>query len=493
MAKMAAVFVILVVLASGLGSVSAAAITYEAVGDKSYPPFVYVNDQKQQDGYDVAVLRLLERKSGINITIRLMEWEQAKTQVQTGNADILIGIAKTLERSQYFDFTEPYMETKLVIFTHENNFTIHSSVDLIDRRIGVQGGDLSEDFLKSTYPQLFLYRYPNQLAALRALETGEVDAVVGNYYTGMYNLKRYSLSDKIKVIGTPLLINSYCLGVRKGNKQLLEILNEAIHDAKEEGEIKTLQNQWFGENYFVSKWINSEKFRMAAVIFLLTGIVVVGIGLSFIYSLRHKVIQATAQLSEANRQLTEAYDVTIRAFFKMLEHRESGTAEHSMAVNEIALAIGSQMRLSSEDMLYLNWGTLLHDIGKLAISNEILLKKQRLLPNEYAIIQQHAQVGYEILNNTTYLRKVGEVARYHHERYDGHGYPSGLQGEEIPLLARICAVADSFEAIIADRPYQHGRHYQEALTEIINNSGSQFDPQVVAAFICLEHSRFAKE
>jgi putative nucleotidyltransferase with HDIG domain len=230
----------------------------------------------------------------------------------------------------------------------------------------------------------------------------------------------------------------------------------------------------------------------AAVILLFIVVAVVGSGLIFIYSLRNKVMQATAQLSEANRLLTEAYDVTIRAFYKMLEHRESGTAEHSMAVNEIALAIGKQMRLSSEEMLYLNWGTLLHDIGKLAISNEILLKREALLPNEYAIIQQHAQVGYEILNNTEYLRKVGEVARHHHERYDGQGYPCGLRGEEIPLLARICTVADSFEAIIADRPYQLGRHYQEALAEIINNSGSQFDPQVVAAFICLEHSQFAK-
>ncbi|MBC8015001.1 MAG: HD domain-containing protein [Sporomusaceae bacterium] len=314
--------------------------------------------------------------------------------------------------------------------------------------------------------------------------------MVGDYFTGMYWINQYNWQDSIKVAGPPLTVNNYCLGVSKGNPSLVLALNNAISTIKTTGQLQQLQDKWFGENYFSSNFIHSQRFLELLRWFVVAVVFIISIGLLFVYSLRRKVHVATSRLREANHQLANAYEVTIRAFFSALEKRESGTARHSLIVNSIALEIGKEMNLSEMELLYLNWGTLLHDIGKLAISDDILLKQGKLTEAEYEKIKCHPQIGYEILQDAEYLKEAAQIALYHQERYDGKGYPYGLIGDQIPLLARICTVADAFEAMIADRPYHKGRCCQEALAEVVKHSGSQFDPAVVEIFIKLDHSKF---
>lgn len=193
-------------------------------------------------------------------------------------------------------------------------------------------------------------------------------------------------------------------------------------------------------------------------------------------------------MAENKEKLTNAYEISLRAFLTALEFREKSTAFHSLEVNHIALEIAKQMSLSEDDTRDLNWGTLLHDLGKLAISDSILIKKGPLDSKEFQIIQQHPRIGYEILKDASYFQNAIEISLYHHERYDGKGYPYGLTGDEIPLLARICAVADAFQALIDDRPYRQGIPIGEAVAEIARCSGTQFDPGVVAAFLRIDHN-----
>lgn len=465
-------------------------IEYRAVGDDTYPPLIFMNGKKQQDGYDIEFLHLLDlpRESKLNIT--LMDWNDAKNQVITGEADILIGVNKTPDRENIFEFTQPYLETKVVIFTQKNNFVIKNIDDLENRRVGVQRGDVAEDILRGHIPPLPIYRYTNQKEALTALAQGKVDAVVGSYFSGTYLIDQYDWQEVIKIVGTPLAISEYCLGVRKGNSALVTMLNEAISGAKRTGELQRLQDKWFGESYFSNTLSNNRPFFEFLAVFVGILLLIIGAGLLFVYSLRREVKVATSSLRDANQQLANAYEITIRAFFNALEKRESGTARHSLVVNSISLKIGREMQLSESELLYLTWGTLLHDIGKLAIGDDILLKEGQLTEEEYDKIKKHPQIGYDILHGAEYLHEAALITLCHQERYDGTGYPRGLVGEEIPLLARICSVADAFEAMIADRPYRKGRDWQEAVGEIVKNSGSQFDPQVVAAFKKLDHSQF---
>ena len=463
--------------------------THRVVGDNTYPPLVFINNKGQQDGYDIDFFSLLEAQTSSRFTIDLMEWYEAEKEMKIGKADILIGVVKTPQGEKKWDFTEPYLETRTVIFVSKNNFFIKGVEDLSNRRVGVQRDDVIESLLATNIP-LEPIQYTNQKAALIALAEGRVDAVVGDYFTGMYWINQYNWQDSIKVTGPPLAVNNYCLGVSKGNSSLVLALNTAINTIKTTGQLQQLQDKWFGENYFSSNVLQNRRFLEFLMWSALVVVCMIGVGSLFVYSLRRKVHVATSRLREANHQLANAYEVTIRAFFSALEKRESGTARHSLVVNSIALAIGKEMNLSEMELLHLNWGTLLHDIGKLAISDDILLKQGKLTEAEYEKIKCHPQIGYEILQDAEYLKEAAQIALYHQERYDGKGYPYGLIGEQIPLLARICTVADAFEAMIADRPYHKGRCCQEALAEVIKHSGSQFDPAVVEIFIKLDHSKF---
>lgn len=463
---------------------------YQVVADKDYPPLVFFDDGVEPTGYDVDLLRALERKTRLPMQLETLDWKEAKAKVMRREADILLGAVRTPEREAVLDFSEPYLETKTVIFTRRDDFAIRDIPGLINRRVAVQQGSVADEYLHQQAPQLQPYRFGTQQQGMQALVNGEVDAVVGNYFIGMYLVTRNDWQERIKSVSTPLTVNQYCIAVPKGRSELLLPINQALREMEESGELAALQDKWFGENYFISAG-SQKRLKQAFLWVIGMASVVFALALVFIYSLRRQVEVATAQLREANRQLQEGYEVTIRAFFKAIEQRESETARHSLAVNAIAMEIGKEMGLSAQEMLDLNWGSLLHDIGKLSIPDDILLKKGALNDLEYAAIQRHPEIGFEILNEAAYLRQAAQVALQHQERYDGGGYPGRLQGEAISLLARICTVADAFEAMVADRPYRQGRPWQEAVREIERCRGTQFDPQVVDAFLRLHHEKLA--
>jgi putative nucleotidyltransferase with HDIG domain len=207
--------------------------------------------------------------------------------------------------------------------------------------------------------------------------------------------------------------------------------------------------------------------------------------------MRKSIAELLAKLESANEDLSSSYDITIRAFFNALKHNESSTAEHSLRVNKVAMAIGRQMGLSQQQMTQLEWGSLLHDIGKLAIPNSILRKQGPLTPQERAIVNTHPEIAYEMLKEATFLEEALLVSLHHQERYDGQGYPQGLEGTGIPLLARICTVADAYEAMTSNRAYRRGLRHEEAVEELTLLSGTQFDPDIVAVFLTVSRDDYS--
>jgi putative nucleotidyltransferase with HDIG domain len=172
-----------------------------------------------------------------------------------------------------------------------------------------------------------------------------------------------------------------------------------------------------------------------------------------------------------------------------VDAKDPYTRGHSEGVAEYALMIGEQLELSTEQMTALEMAAYLHDIGKIGISEDILLKPGKLTDAEMSQMRHHPLIGANILKPVAFPWPIAPVVRHHHEHYDGHGYPAGLKTDEIPLLARVLTVADAFEAMVADRPYRRGRSQQEAVLELQRCSGGQFDPRVVAAFVEALESR----
>jgi putative nucleotidyltransferase with HDIG domain len=179
----------------------------------------------------------------------------------------------------------------------------------------------------------------------------------------------------------------------------------------------------------------------------------------------------------------EAYLDIIRSLVNAIEARDPYTRGHSEQTTKYAVAIAQKLNLPAEAVETIRYAASLHDIGKIGIKETILKKAKKLTADEYSHIKNHPFMGAQILKPIKSLQEVIPIVYHHHERYDGQGYLDGLQKDEIPIGARILCVADSFEAMTSDRPYHKGLQKHEAMTVLRQETGSQFDPQVVDAFL----------
>lgn len=183
------------------------------------------------------------------------------------------------------------------------------------------------------------------------------------------------------------------------------------------------------------------------------------------------------------RDLEETFMETSMALADAIEKRDPYTAGHTRRVTEYALMIADEMGMPGSERKWLALSGILHDIGKIGVRDKILNKKGPLEKDEFERMKKHTIFGAEIVEKIRSLEKVIDGILYHHEKLDGTGYPYGLKGDEIPFFARIIAVADTYDAITTDRPYRKGMDRDTALTELKENSGTQFDPEIVQAFI----------
>lgn len=188
-------------------------------------------------------------------------------------------------------------------------------------------------------------------------------------------------------------------------------------------------------------------------------------------------------LQRSNMELALAYEATVEGWVRALEMRDRGSEGHTQRVTELTLRLAHEMRVNDEQLVHIRRGALLHDIGKLGIPDAILFKPGALSEEEWRLMRQHPVLGYNLLAPIMFLRPALDIVYCHHERWDGSGYPRGLKGEEIPLAARIFAVVDVWDALVADHPYRPGTPRDEAIAYIKEQAGEKLDPQVVTAFL----------
>ncbi|HET6207129.1 MAG TPA: HD domain-containing phosphohydrolase [Terracidiphilus sp.] len=197
-----------------------------------------------------------------------------------------------------------------------------------------------------------------------------------------------------------------------------------------------------------------------------------------------EVVRArTEMLRQAMEDLEHSYDITLEALGDALDLKDSETEGHSKRVTAYTIALARAMGISPAEIKVIARGAFLHDIGKMAIPDEILRKPAALTPGEQEIMREHCTRGFNILRKIPFLSEAAEIVFCHQEHFDGSGYPSSLRGGEIPIGARIFAVADTLDAITSDRPYRRASSFDIARQEILRCSGTQFDPAVVEVFL----------
>jgi putative nucleotidyltransferase with HDIG domain len=200
-------------------------------------------------------------------------------------------------------------------------------------------------------------------------------------------------------------------------------------------------------------------------------------------SLEEMVRARTEMLRHAMEDLEHSYDVTLEALGDALDLKDSETEGHSKRVTAFAIALARAMGIPPEEIKIIARGAFLHDIGKMAIPDEILRKPGKLTAEEQDLMREHCARGYNMLRKIPFLAGAAEIVFCHQEHFDGNGYPNRLAGREIPIGARIFAVADTLDAITSDRPYRKARGFDAARQEILHCSGTQFDPAVVEVFL----------
>jgi response regulator RpfG family c-di-GMP phosphodiesterase len=203
--------------------------------------------------------------------------------------------------------------------------------------------------------------------------------------------------------------------------------------------------------------------------------------------------QQTEALRETTRKIERVYDSAVYALGAALDLKDPETEEHCRRVARNSARLGIELALSKEQLRNLSWSAYLHDIGKIGIPEHVLGKAASLDPQEMEIVKAHPLMGFRMISNIGFLKGATEVVLYHHERYDGSGYPHGLRGNDIPLAARIFAVIDALDAITSDRPYRKAQPFSVVVEELKRGSGKQFDPDIVERFLQIPQQAWGTE
>ena len=210
-----------------------------------------------------------------------------------------------------------------------------------------------------------------------------------------------------------------------------------------------------------------------------------------------KAISQMQEIKEINQKLTATYAELEKAYLESIETlrytveaKDTYTRGHSDRVSEYSHLIGKHLNLPEDDLKKLKLGGLFHDVGKIGVPDSILLKTEKLTDDEYSEIKNHPSIGSHILSNATMFKEIIPIVKHHHERYDGHGYPSKLAGEDIPYLARIAAVADTFDAMTSKRAYRDPLPLDIVKAEFEKNKGTQFDPAIADVFLGILNNNY---
>lgn len=208
--------------------------------------------------------------------------------------------------------------------------------------------------------------------------------------------------------------------------------------------------------------------------------------------LERKVRDRTAELRSALKDIASTYHNTLLALVAALDAREHETSDHSLRVVSYTTAIAERMGLRGAELEEIGRGALLHDIGKIGVPDAVLLKPGRLTPDEWTEMRKHPSIGHQMIQQIPFLATPAEIVLSHQEKFDGGGYPRGLSRTEIHIGARIFSVADTLDAMTSDRPYRQGTTFANAIAEVQRCAGSQFDPEVVKAFLDIGEAALRK-
>ncbi len=443
---------------------------YLRVGIAPYPPYVYVDSANQLKGFDIELIEYIAADQGKLVKFYTYTFQELFDAIQSDTIDMVAGcIYVTKEREKYMFFTRSYIQTGLVIVKRPDE-DINSVSDLKNLRIAVKRRATGETWARNHARRynLLVMPYDRLDIAYDDLKKGLVDALIDDHLHAVYMISQFSPGE-LEIVGNPLILQRFdvALGVNKKEPELLTEINSILLTFVGSPEYESMYRRWF----FVSSPFYSQR-KMLHIMFML--------GMVFILLLL--VITLMVQSRQRDMAIRLAFGIA-RATSRAIEvrnWRDQGHAERVAIYSEI---IARRLDVFSNS---LKIAALLHDFGNIALPDSIINEINAFKTGKDEIQKQHPVIGYLLLRGIKPLEKIANWIRWHHERWDGKGYPDGLKGKEIPIESRIIAVANAFDTMTTksfrDMP---ALSVEDAKRELLRGAGTIWDPQVVAVAVDL--------
>ena len=453
------------------------------VGIYDNPPKIFIDKNSEPSGFFVDVLNDIADKESWRISYVKCEWQECLSLLKDGKIDIMPDVAYSKEREKLFKFNKEIVLSNWSVIYRNKNSKISSILDLDKKKIALLKNSIQHEQMQEIL-ELFDVNPVYVLAesyeeSLMLTQSGKTEAAIVNRYYGELNEDRFSVKPT-SVLVNPAALKFAFTKLGK-NEETIKKIDLHLRDLKNDKE----------SIYYISmaKWLkDKERFHIPTWVYIffaiaLGALLLLGIAVAFfryLLGLKTKeVIKESKKLQKLQEQKAKDYEKLVYAMVSMIEQRDSYTAGHSQRVAEYSLLIAREMNCCEDSFDLLFRAATLHDIGKIATPDSVLLKPDKLSKLEYDLIKEHVNVGVKILQDVPMFRDIAKIVRHHHEKYDGSGYPDGLAGDEIPKLSRIMMVADAFDAMTTNRIYKHKKSISDALKEIESLSGIHYHPEVV--------------
>ncbi len=457
------------------------------VGMYDNPPKIFLDENSKPSGFFVDILDDIAKKENWHLNYIKCEWEKCLLMLEEGKLDIMPDVAYSKEREERFLFNKEIALSNWSVIFKNKRSKISSILDLDGKKIALLKNSIQHEQMREIF-ELFNIKPTFVLVesyeeAFLLTQSGEADAVAVNRHYGELN------EDKFDVKHTQILLNpaalKFAFSKLNENKSTVEKIDTHLRELKEDKESIYYKSsaKWLSEkeHFHIPLWA----YIVLAIIFVLLILLTIVVAFfKYLLNIRTKeVVENAKQLQMLEEEKVKDYQKILYALISMIEQRDSYTAGHSGRVANYSEMIAREMGYSEDECKLIYKAGILHDIGKIATPDSVLLKPDKLSELEHNLIKEHVNVGYKILRDIPMFRDISKIVKHHHEKYDGSGYPDGLIGDNIPPLSRIMMVADAFDAMTTNRIYKHKKSVADALEEIKSLSKIHYHDDVVEAAV----------
>ena len=450
--------------------------------DPNFAPIEFLDENGEFKGLVSEYVDYINQNTPLTIKIlRYDNWNKIIKDINDKKIDMLGGVSKSEKRKKFLLFSDSYLKVPNILVS-KKDYKL-SELDYEKLKIGSVKGSANYDLFKEKYPSANLIGVKDTKEGLEKVSFNELDMMIGAVSQIDYYINKYKFNN-LKVVKELDYTYPIHFAVRKDYKTLQQIINKTLAYMPNEKR-NQFHNKWMISN--TSKYFITKKLFLKVLIGVFLLLITI---LSFNFLLRRKVNKRTKEITELNKKLSEKISKMAKtnqqivlAMTNFIEIHDRYTDGHSKNVGFYTKLLSKKLDFNEEEQKEAYYSGLLHDLGKTLIPLDIINKDAPLTKKEKDIINKHPVDSYVILKKIDEFNEISKNVLHHHEKWDGTGYPDGLKGKNIPLVSRMIAITDAYDALTTDRSYSQSLNKNVALKELKKYSKIQFDPRLVDEFI----------